>query len=91
MVIDDAAAVAARLLADSSAAPGGELAKVIEETGRPPLASTVRGYIGGIGTSAVRFPPLLVEPEPAESGESNDDMPELFCPGPLRDDPSLGK
>lgn len=91
MAIDDAAALAAQLLADSSAAPSIELAKVIEETEMPPPASTVRGYIGGIGTSALHFPALLGEAEPGASAESDDDMPELFCPGPLRDNPALGK
>ena len=91
MAIDDAAALTAILLADTSSAPSVDLAKVIEETGRPPLASAVRGFIGGIGTSALRFPALLAEPETTKDGESGDDMPELFCPGPLRDDPALGK
>lgn len=39
----------------------------------------------GLGTSALR-----VAGSPAPSGD-DDEMPELFCPGPVRDNPALGK
>lgn len=50
----------------------------------------------GLGTAAARrfAQPQVAEPAApgaaAPSAESDDDMPELFCPGPLRDDPALG-
>jgi 2-methylisoborneol synthase len=45
----------------------------------------VLGTPAGLGTSALR-----VAASPVPSGD-DDSMPELFCPGPVRDDPALGK
>ncbi|RZS43423.1 2-methylisoborneol synthase [Herbihabitans rhizosphaerae] len=45
----------------------------------------------GLGTSAVQLVAPPVE-QPSEPSPSTDDsMPELFCPGPVRDDPALGE
>ncbi|MBB6377134.1 2-methylisoborneol synthase [Pseudonocardia eucalypti] len=74
----------AAVLADMAGAPSAELATVLRP--EPAAASLVRRFAGGLGTSALR---RFVPEEPAPAGE--DDMPELFCPGPLRDDPALGE
>lgn len=87
------ARLAAALLSDRAGAPPAELS-VLLDAGRqesaPLASSTLRGFASGLGTSGVRFPPLLADDQ-AEEPEDDDAMPELFCPGPLRDDPALGE
>ena len=57
------------------------------------VVARVVGGPTGLGTSGLIksrsvTPSVPVVPEP---GEDDDEMPELFCPGPVRDDPALGK
>jgi 2-methylisoborneol synthase len=68
-------------------------------------ASTVRRFASGLGTAALRLPTpdsvaTPAQPSAATRADHTDDtpasaeddaMPELFCPGPLRDDPALGE
>lgn len=67
-----------------------------------PAKSLVRGFATGVGTSAVRLPqvalpdaPAAPSPAPPDAdrppADDEDDVPELFCPGPVRDDPALGE
>jgi 2-methylisoborneol synthase len=75
------------------------------EDARRVTSSTVRRFASGLGTSALRFPtphtmdtptqppaaiPAL-EPPHTPAPADDDTMPELFCPGPVRDDPALGE
>lgn len=77
------------LLADMSGAPPGDLSRLINK--RTPLASsTIRQFATGPGTAALRFPLLLSDDTPDEPA-ADDAIPELFCPGPLRDDRALGE
>ncbi|MFD1077338.1 family 2 encapsulin nanocompartment cargo protein terpene cyclase [Longispora fulva] len=46
----------------------------------------------GLGTSAAWLRPNQPEPATgATAAKGDDDLPELFCPGPARDDPALGE
>lgn len=101
---DDPAALAAAVLADMAGAPSVDLARLIgdqasDEGGTPPLSS-VRRFAGGLGTAAIRLPfgtevtspPVRTAPEAPTAAAGDDDaMPELFCPGPFRDNPALGE
>lgn len=93
--------LAASLLSDMAGAPSADLTGLLGRARKDPTpaaASTVRRFVSGPGTSGVRFPPLLadVRAEQAAAQDVADDgdddaIPELFCPGPLRDDPALGE
>lgn len=93
--VPEAAGLAARLLSDMARAPSADLSRLLAEPAAQPAAepaepvkSLVRGFVSGVGTSAVRLPrPAL----PEEPTGDDDDIPELFCPGPVRDDPALGE
>lgn len=60
----------------------------------------VREFATGVGITAVRLPPASLPdvpdaPSPPPGADrppagDEDDMPELFCPGPVHDDPALG-
>ena len=57
------------------------------------VAARMVGAPTGLGTSGLTkptpvTPSVSVVPEP---GEDDDEMPELFCPGPVRDDRTLGE
>lgn len=84
-----AAGLAARLLSDMARAPSADLYRLVAGSGEP-AKSLVRGFVSGIGTSAVRLPRMAM-PEDPPPADGDDDMPELFCPGPVRDDPALGE
>ena len=61
----------------------------------PPPAPPPLGALTGLGTAAARAFAASTEPtgptrEPAADGD-DEQMPELFCPGPIRDDPALGE
>jgi 2-methylisoborneol synthase len=122
--VDDLAALAAAVLADTAKAPPADLARLVD--GVPALgadprraASTVRRFATGLGTSALRFPTPATGEVPAPGGgttgrviggpaglgtsgwhiagspaddeDDYDAMPELFCPGAVRDDPALSE
>ena len=66
-----------------------------EEVLSEPASSTVRPLSGptGLGTSAARLAGDLaaVTDGGDQEDEADEAMPELFCPGPLRDDSALGE
>lgn len=92
----------AAILANMTGAPPPELSTLStlstlvdpSNAGDPPgsAASAVRRFASGLGTSAIQFPelptPTTTHPNP---GSTDDDMPQLFCPGPIRDNPALGE
>jgi 2-methylisoborneol synthase len=90
--------LAYRVLADMGAAPPTDLARLLAaDEGAAagagaavrPARSLVHRFASGVGTAATRVAPI---PEaPAAEERADDDMPELFCPGPVRDDPALGE
>jgi 2-methylisoborneol synthase len=86
------AGLAAAVLTNMAGAPSADLSGLLgrEVSEADTLAaSTVRRFATGVGMSALRFPqsPQFEQPRPAD----DDDMPELFCPGPVRDNPALGE
>lgn len=85
-------AAAAAILTNMAGAPptdlSGLLGKELSEA-RVLAASTVRRFATGLGMSAMRFPQRPQPEQPRSEGE--EDMPELFCPGPVRDNPALGE
>lgn len=89
------------LLADMQAAPSADLGSLLQTDGADlPATASIRRFASGIGTSAIRFPSVADSVATELTGsdaeadtaadEEDDSMPELFCPGPLRDDPELG-
>ncbi|WP_436500105.1 family 2 encapsulin nanocompartment cargo protein terpene cyclase [Actinokineospora sp. HUAS TT18] len=93
---DDIARRATALLASMGTAPGSELAAVLAASPPAPAASSVFLPIenpSSLGMAAVRLPQLLMAPAPEPEPEPADDdeIPELFCPGPVRDNPALGE
>ena len=98
---DDLARRAAAVLADMAAAALADLSALL--TASPPVAVPSAVFpLGGkpsaLGMSAARFPlefaarlrESVPSPEP-EPEPDDDSIPELFCPGPVRDDPALGE
>lgn len=90
-----AAEVAASLLTDMAGAPDADLSRLLDRRAAdavPLDVSLVRGFTPGPGTAAMRFPALLDDArrDEPDGGSDDDTIPELFCPGPLRDDPALG-
>ncbi len=83
----DPATVAGSVLSNMAGAPSSDLSQLLGGD-KKSLNSLVHRFAGGIGTSALRIPQNA--PPPTESAD-DDDMPELFCPGPVRDDPELGE
>lgn len=90
------------LLADMKSAPSADLARLLESSEPDlPVPSSIRRFATGLGTSAIQFPstsstspvdsPAVTAPSEEPSGEDGDAMPELFCPGPIRDDRALGE
>ncbi|WP_051581157.1 family 2 encapsulin nanocompartment cargo protein terpene cyclase [Pseudonocardia acaciae] len=90
------------ILADMTGAPSTDLSALLAADGagaEAAVPSTVRRFASGVGMAGLRFPRLLTEPSPSPSpepsseseAEDDDSMPELFCPGPIRDDPALGE
>jgi len=55
-----------------------------------PTSLRLPGLPSGLGTSAVRLAADRGQADTPAS-EADDSMPELFCPGPVRDDPVLGE
>jgi 2-methylisoborneol synthase len=85
-VTQDVAGLAAAILSNMDQAPPGDLSSLLR--GRTPVEPAVRLGPVGLGTSAARlFPQPVSRPRPA----ADSDEPELFCPGPVRDDPALGE
>jgi 2-methylisoborneol synthase len=81
---------AARFAANPPPAPG----RPVVTPARPPLL----GRPSGLGTSAwwiAGEPAVIDDTDAAESAHgkaaAGRPMPELFCPGPVRDDPALGE
>ncbi|AHH97967.1 hypothetical protein KALB_4605 [Kutzneria albida DSM 43870] len=102
LAADDLAQRAATLVADMRAAPTGELSALLGgDPGLAPQQASSLLFLSEqpttLGMSAARLPlllagrpgepPPLAEPEPEDSEE----VPELFCPGPVRDNPALGE
>jgi 2-methylisoborneol synthase len=95
------------VLADMAGAPSAELSAVLlDAAGQPPglAVSLLRRFAGGPGMAALRFPALAGPDTPPDQNHDNDpdsdrdrdgdrgeEVPELFCPGPLRDDAALGE
>ncbi|WP_197672047.1 family 2 encapsulin nanocompartment cargo protein terpene cyclase [Alloactinosynnema sp. L-07] len=99
LATDDLARQAAAVLADMDTAPAGELAALLAGAGLARTPSTVFPPIENptsLGMSAVLLPLLLAarlreEAEDPEPADDDDAIPELFCPGPVRDNPALGE
>ena len=103
-VSGDPAELAAAVLADMRAAPSFELSALLADTTdrpepTPPSLLFPTEQPSTLGMSAARLPLLLADrprepaplpPEPAVD-EDSDEAPELFCPGPVRDNPALGE
>lgn len=91
--IDELTELATATLANMDSAPPAELSRLIDvEASEAPLGS-VRRFAGGLGTAAVRFPQPpagFAAPAPAEDTE-DDEVPELFCPGALRENPAVAR
>ncbi|MEV6521320.1 family 2 encapsulin nanocompartment cargo protein terpene cyclase [Longispora sp. NPDC051575] len=94
---DDLAALARALLSDTWAAPSAALDDVLDPP-EPTVPAAFQARPTGLGTSAARLVAGLLGPSPTaaeEPGEAppaeDDPLPELFCPGPVRDDPALGE
>jgi 2-methylisoborneol synthase len=90
------------VLADMAGAPSSELSVLLEPADKPPglEVSLLRRFAGGLGMSALRFPAISgLDELTGQAGSSDDgdgdgdgdDMPELFCPGPIRDNAALGE
>jgi 2-methylisoborneol synthase len=104
-VADDALRLGAAVLADMASAPSPDLSVLLGEPAPvdapPRVASTVRRFASGLGMSALRFPhvpmgadaatDVLDQPAGERDAADDDSMPELFCPGPVRDNPALGE
>ncbi|GAA2222604.1 family 2 encapsulin nanocompartment cargo protein terpene cyclase [Micromonospora olivasterospora] len=73
---------AAAILAATGRAPSAELSQVAAG----PTALDRLTDSTGLGRSAFRIPRSPMLPPPTDDG-----VPELFCPGPVRDDPALGE
>jgi len=71
------ASVAHEVLGGMASAPPADLGRL--------LAPSLPQGPTGLGTSG-----LQLIAEPPEQPADDDAMPELFCPGPVRDDPALG-
>ncbi|RJQ73867.1 Camphene synthase [Pseudonocardiaceae bacterium YIM PH 21723] len=89
------AAFVESVLADIRQAPPSALAELLNvphtEVRQDPSATTA---LSGLGTAAARmFFPDLARPrvDPTALITLPDDDSELFCPGPVRDDPALGE
>ncbi|WP_081900220.1 family 2 encapsulin nanocompartment cargo protein terpene cyclase [Allokutzneria albata] len=95
---DDLARRAAAVLSDMATAPSGELAALLSDPPRvtPSSLVFVTEQPSMLGMSAAQLPFLRPDPpadpaaEPDSAGD-DDEIPELFCPGPVRDDPALGE
>ena len=86
--VGDLGRLAGTILSDLRYAPPGELSRVVDPTGMLNPTGGARASLGptGLGTSAAR----LLQRNNAVDG-ANDPLPALFCPGPLRDNPALGR
>lgn len=102
----DLGRLAGAILSDLSHAPPGELTRVLATVGvtselaggRRPPSPVGRGAgisLGptGLGTAASRplSGTLSGMPSRHPPADADERFPELFCPGPLRDDPALGR
>ena len=79
---------AARLASTVPGAPTAEAQMTVNA-----VAARVVGGPMGLGTSGLIKSGSVTSSVPVvpEPGEDDDEMPELFCPGPVRDDPALGE
>jgi 2-methylisoborneol synthase len=87
-------------LANMTGAPSPDLSVLLDSAADEPPGlgvSVLRRFAGGPGMSALRFPgiPSLDETidrasSPGDDGD-DDDMPALFCPGPVYDNAVLGE
>jgi 2-methylisoborneol synthase len=99
-VSGDPAELATAVLADMRSAPSGALSALLTADAPEPLSLVFpTEQPSTLGMSAARLPLLLADrprepaalpPEPAVDDDT-DEAPELFCPGPLRDNPALGE
>jgi 2-methylisoborneol synthase len=105
--VADPRALAASLLANMTGAPPADLTQLLPGAGTTPHPASIGRFATGLGTAAVRIPgswadtvvpPVYPPPTlPALTGAGtpgsggDDSMPELFCPGPVRNDPALGQ
>lgn len=96
---DDLARRAAAVLADMDTAPAAELGTLLAEKQPGRLPSTVFPLgekADGLGMAALHVPGRLAARlreavEPPDAEDDSDEIPELFCPGPVRDNPALGE
>lgn len=81
-VTDTLVGLVAAILSDTGRAPAAQLSRVTTATAA--LDRVVKPT--GLGTAAFQ----IGRPAP-DRRPDDDSVPELFCPGPLRDDPALGE
>lgn len=96
-------ALAAAILTDTGGAPPADLARVFESPSAPipsrpavlpePTVSRPAIPLGpkGLGAAGLSLPGSRVPEVGGGTATTGSDHPELFCPGPIRDDPALGK